>query len=233
MATAVDSAVVPSPPRGLPAAWGIHLGLLLLAGSALYSRQIPPLHLKQIGVLGVVGLALIIWAALDSRRTYLARGLRLLMGLAAALLFGLAHAPRAMSWVAEGSTRDLLEYLQVNLGTLAILVLFLSWLAYYATGGERSRPPAPLRPAALATGGLIVFLALFAYVALFNMYGRKGDLGTGLVIFQALQFMALLAAVLGSSGGPLVRRAPAYYLGAALLGVAALSLLALKAGALG
>lgn len=233
MAVAVDSAVEPSPPRGLHAAWGIHLGLLLLAGSALYSKQSPPLTTRQIAVLVLVGLALLVWAALDSRREHLARGLRLLTALAAVLLFGLAHAPRAMSWVAEGQrVRDLLEYLQVNLGTVGILIVFLSWLVYYAAGGERAHRPAPLRRAVVSAGEVIIVLAVVVYVALFNIYGRKGDLGSALVIFQALQFMALASAVLGSSGGPYVRRAPAYYLGAALLGVAALSLLALKAGAL-
>ena len=233
MAAAVDRAVVSSPPRGWLAAWGIHLGLLLLAASALASKQSPPLSLKQSGLLVVVGLALIIWNLLDRRRPCLSAGLRLVMGLGAALLFGLAHAPRATAWVPAGSVRDTLEYLQVSLGTVGILVLFVSWLAYRAAGGERGCPAAPLRRAAVAAGGLIVFLALAVYVALFDIYGRRGDLGTGLVIFQALQFMALLAAVLGSSGGPHLRRAPAYYLGAALLGVAALAVLAAKAGGLG
>jgi hypothetical protein len=233
VAVAVDRAVEPSPPRGLHAAWGIHLGLLLLAGSALYSKQSPPLQIKQIGLLVVVSLALVLWAALDSRRERLARGLRLLMAFAAVLLWGLARGPHVHSWVAEGqSARDLLEYFQVSLGTIGILVVFLSWLVYYAAGGERAHRPPPLRRAVVSAGEVTILLAVVVYVALFNIYGRKGDLGSNLVIFQALQFMALGSAVLGSSGGPYVRRAPAYYLGAALLGVAAVSLLALKAGGL-
>jgi hypothetical protein len=206
----------------------------MLAGSALYSKQYPPLGTKQAGALVLVGVALIIWAVLEARRARVSPGLRLLIGLAAALLWGLARAPRVATWVAPGEhARDLLSYLQVNLGTVAVLVVFCCWLVYYGAGGERERPPAPLRRAVLLAGELVVVLGVVVYVAFFHIYGRHADLGAGLAMFQALQYMALLAAVLGSAGGPLVRRAPAHYLGVALLGAAALSLLALRGGGLG
>jgi hypothetical protein len=181
----------------------------------------------------VVGLALLVWAAVEGRRTRVAPGLRLLIGLAAVLLWSLARAPQGQMWVADtGRARELLEYLQVSLGTLGVAVVFLSWLVYYLAGGEREHRPAPLRRGVVSAGEVIILLAPVMYVALFNMYGREGDLGTILVSFQALQFMALAAAVLGATGGPLVRRAPAWYLGLALLGVAAVTGWAARGGSL-
>lgn len=233
MAVATESIVRSGNSRGLQAAWGIHLGLLTLVAAALYSKQYPPLGVKQAGGLALVGVALIVWAALESRRARVSSGLRLLVGLAAALVWSLAHAPRLAGWAVSGQqSRDLLGYLQVNLGTIGVLVVFLSWLVYYLAGGEREEPSAPLRQGVLLAGELIVVLGVVVYIAFFHIYGRQADLGMGLTIFQALQFMALVGAVVGSVGGPLIRRAPAYYTGACLLGVAALSLAALRGGAL-
>lgn len=233
MAVATDSTVRSGASRGLQAAWGIHLGLLLLAGSALYSKQYPPLGVKQAGGLVLIAVALIVWAALESRRARVSSGLRLLIGLSAALVWSLAHAPRLAGWAISGQqSRDLLSYLQVNLGTVGVLVVFIAWLVYYLAGGEWEQPSPPLRRGVLLAGELIVVLGVVVYIAFFQIYGREGDLGAGLTIFQALQFMALVGVVVGSVGGPLIRRAPAYYLGACLLGVAALSLAALRGGAL-
>jgi len=229
-----DVAVLSRPSRGLQAAWGIHLGLLLVAGSALYSKQSPPLGPKQLGALVVVAVALILWAALERRQGRVSSGLRLLLGLAAALLLGLARAPRLTTWVAEGQLAgDLLGYLRVNLGTIGVAVVFASWLVYYMAGGEREQPRAPMRRAVVAAGGLVVVLGVLIYAAFFNIYGRRGDLGAGLAMFQALQYVALVSALLGSSGGPLVRRLPAFYLGLALLGTAGLGFLAMSEGGLG
>ncbi len=233
MAVATDSIVGSGASRGLQAAWGIHLGLLLLTGSALYSKQYPPLGAKQAGGLVLVAVALIVWAALESRRARVSPGLRLLVGLGAALVWSLAHAPRVAGWAGAGEqSRDLLGYLQVNLGTIGVLVVFLAWLVYYRAGGEWEQPSAPLRRGVLLAGELVVVLGVAVYIAFSHIYGRQGDLGAGLTIFQALQFMALGGAVVGSVGGPLIRRAPAYYLAAGLLGVAALSLAALRGGVL-
>jgi hypothetical protein len=209
----------------------MHLGLALLAISALLSKQAPRLATRETAGLALAALALLIWNVLERRRPRVGEGPRLLAALAAALLWSLAHAPRVSGWVPEGQyARDLLGYLQVSLGTLGVAVAFLSWIVYRAAGGEKPVGPVLARAAAVGAGALIVVLALFSYGALFNMYGRTGDLSAGLVIFQALQFMALMTVVLGTLGGPQVKRAPAWYLGAALLGAAAVNLLAARGG---
>jgi hypothetical protein len=205
--------------------------LALVALSALLSKQAPRLNTKEIGGLVLIALALLIWNAADRCRARVGDGPRLLTALAAAVLWSLAHAPRATGWVPEGqSAHDLLGYLQVSLGTIGVLVAFLSWLAYRAAGGEKPVGLVPARHAAVGAGALIVILALFSYGALFNMYGQSGDLSAGAVSFQALQFMALMTVVLGTLGGPLVKRAPGWYLSAALLAVAAVNFLAGKGG---
>lgn len=232
---AADRAPVPllAPPRGLHLAWGIHLGLLLVAAAALHSKQSPPLTLRQAGLLAVVGFSLLIWSAAEGRRPEVGRGLRLLMALGAALLLGLARTPRLVTFLPpEEPLRDLLAYLQVSLGTVGVFLALFFWLGYRSAGGERFQRPPPLQRAALLSTGLIIVLALVCHFAFFGLYGRGGDLGTGLVIFQAVAYGALLVVVLGASGGPLVRRWPAYYLGAALLVVGVLSALAARGGAL-
>jgi hypothetical protein len=209
----------------------MHLGLALLAGSALLSKQAPPLSVKQSGGLVVAALALRIWQARERGRAGVGEGPRLLTALAAALLWSLAHAPRLSGWAPEGTgAHDLLGYLQVSLGTVGVLVAFLSWLAYRAAGGEKTVGSVPARWAALGAGALIIIQALYAYFMLSGRYGSGGDLSVGIVSFQALQFMALMTVVLGTLGGPLVKRAPGWYLGAALLLVAAVNLVAGKGG---
>jgi hypothetical protein len=209
----------------------MHLGLALVAVSALLSKQAPRLSVKQIGGLVLAALALLIWQALERRRPRVGEGPRLLTALAAALLWSLAHAPRLSGWAPEGTgAHDLLGYLQVSLGTIGVLLAFLSWLLYRAAGGEKTVGPVPARWAAVGAGVLIIVQALYSYFMLSGMYGSGGDLSAGMVSFQALQFMALMTVVLGTLGGPLVRRAPGWYLGAALLAVAALNLVAGKGG---
>ena len=221
MVAEADTAA-PAPSRALPAAWVIQLGLVVVAGAALAGKQAPELEKTQIGGLVLVGLALILWALLERRRAGVSVGLRLLIGLGAAMLWGLAHALRLPG---ETAAR-----LHLGVGTLGVALAFVGWLWYYAAGGENGQRPAPLRRAAVVAGGLIVMLALAIQLALLNMYGSLGDFGTSRVIVEALQFMGLMAAVLGSAGGPGVRRAPAYYLGAALLAAAALNFLATQGG---
>jgi hypothetical protein len=232
---AADRAPVPllAPPRGLALAWGIHLGLLVVAGTALYSKQSPTLTLRQAGLLALVGLALAVWAAAEGHRPEVGRGLRLLMALGAVLLLGLARAPRLATFLPpDEPLRDILSYLQVNLGTVGVFLAVFFWLGYRSAGGERFQRPPPLQRAALLSSALIVVLALVCHFAFFDLYGRGGDLGTGLVIFQAVVYGGLLAVVLGASGGPLVRRWPAYYLGAALLAAGVLGVLAVQGGTL-
>ncbi len=232
---AAERAPVPllAAPRGLHLAWGIHLGLLVVAAGALHSKQSPPLTLRQAGLLVVVGLSLLIWSLAEGRRAEVGRGLRLLIALGAALLLGLARAPRLATFLPpEEPLRGLLSYLQVSLGAVGVFLALFFWLGYRGAGGERFQRPPPLRRAALLSGGLIIVLALVCHFAFFGLYGRGGDLGTGLVVFQAVTYSALLVVVLGASGGPLVRRWPAYYLGAALAAAGVLGMLAARGGAL-
>jgi hypothetical protein len=202
-------------------AWGIHLGLLALIVSALLSRPSPPLERGELAVLVLVGVALIAWALLERGRHHLHPGLRALMALGAALLLDLARTPRLVEYVqADSRSQEVLQYLRVDLASVAVLVAFFFWLGYWGAGGQKWQRPAPLQRSTATALALVVGLAVACYLAFHGLYGVRGDLGTGLVIFRTLKVALLLVVVLGSSGGPLIRRAPAYYLGGGLIAVA-------------
>lgn len=202
---------------GLGAALGIHLGLLVLVGSALVSRQVPPLNSVQVAMLVAVGLALVVWALVEQRQGTVSLGLRAAVGLGAVLLLGLARGPRLdRLWGAEASG-SLISYLRLDLGTVAVAIMFVFWLGYLIAGGEIGQRAAPLRRSVALSAGLVIGLAAILYIALQPLYGAAEELGTGRLIFQTLELAALLVVVLGSVGGRRVGRWPVYYVGAALL----------------
>jgi hypothetical protein len=214
------------PPRraGIQAAWGLHLGWLLVAASAVLSRQVPRLDAKQAGVLVLVGLALPIWAGLERGCKTPGRGLRAATGLGAALLLGLARTPRLTPYLGI-SAESPYAHLPISLGTAGALLAFICWLVYCASGGEAGHGRAPFRRVVGLSLALVLLLTALTYLIFGSFYHLTAtDLGSLEVAIRALQMAALLIPVLGATGGPLIRRAPAYYFGVALLVAAALAL---------
>lgn len=230
MSTSLMDNSPPPPPKfapsgGIYAAFGLHLGFLLVAVAALVRPAVPRLTPSDVAVLAGVGLALLIWAAVERGHKSTSSALRALVGLGAALLLGLAHAPRLTPYLGLGGDSPYAR-LPITLGTLGAVLAFLCWVTYRASGGEAGRRPAPLRWAVVVSLVLVLALSSLMYGILAPRYAMSAmDLGTLSLAIQALQMSALLVVVLGASGGPLVGRLPAIYFGLALLVAAVLGVL--------
>ena len=233
MASDVSSTISPRPPAGLYAAYGLHLGLLLVAVSAVLSRPPAGLGLGHVTVLVLVGLALLIWAALE-RSGGSSSAFRAATALGAALLLGLARTPRltlpapdephlsgAMRWAVQ-----LFSQPPLTLAAVGALLACLCWFVMRASGGRALIRREPFQVAVIWAGLMLVAFSLLLYLVLQPLYGISGrELGTWAAVMRAVYLVALLVPTLAATGGPLVRRAPAVYLGLALLAAAGLDLL--------
>jgi len=225
MATDISTTI--SRPRhgALKAAYGLHLGLLLVAVAAVISRQPAGLGVRGAATLVVVGAALLVWAFAGRDSAGANAGLRVATALGAALLLGLAHTPRLGPYLhlpAEGPY----GHLPITLGTVGAVLALGCWLVILAGGAGKHFRPAPLTRAVLLGALLVVALSVLYYLVLRPLYGVSAeDLGTWPLLVRTLQMAALLIPVLGATGGPLVKRWPAVYFGVALLLAAGTGLL--------
>jgi hypothetical protein len=225
MATDISTTI--SRPRhpALGAAYGLHLGLLLVAAAAVISRQPAGMGVRGAATLVLVGVALLVWALAERRRTGASAGLRAATAVGAALLLGGAHTPRLAPYLhlpAEGPY----GHLPLTLGTVGALLALVCWLIILAGGAGKHFRPAPLTRAVLLGAVLVVALSVLYYLVLRPLYGVSAeDLGTWPLLVRTVQMAALLIPVLGATGGPRVKRWPALYFGAALLLAAATGML--------
>lgn len=211
----------PPVPVGSAAPWlalGIHLGLGLVCFSTVYTRQPADFTVLRWTGVAVVGLVLIVLAVITKGLVALQQTGRLLLALGAGLAMSLSFEPQlaGVPGLREKMGAVWAE-LYPSVATVGVGLAFGFWLLFYLADGERGLYPIPFRRSLTLTAGLLVGLAGVMYIALNPLYGLDGGQATITVVFVVIQYAALLAAVLGSCGGPGVRAWPFYYIGIALL----------------
>ena len=218
MATASSAARSRSHHRSVPrlvAGTGIHLGLLIVCGSAAYTGwQRSIVTLPQWAVMLAVAVALLV-GGLTGRlqRTWV----RLALALAGLLCLKLSYDPQitAIPRLAEGLPPAFTETYP-SIALVGIVILFLSWVAYRSTGGEHGLGVIPMRWSSLLAAALVTATAAVAYMLLHQAH----DLAPSAALRPALmaaQAGCLVAPLLSSGGGPVVGRAPHVYLALALI----------------
>ncbi len=215
---AIGQAAVASPgPSIVPAALGMHIGLAVVCGSAVYTGwQRAIVTLPQWGVMLLVAAALLaaaLWRRSGMEKQVWVRGCLALAGL---LLLFLCYDPQLG---AIGPLADLLPaplvFAYPSIALPAILLTFICWIAYRRGGGEPAEV-VPFRAAAWWAMGLIAALALFAYAVLHGPHSLALE-STLRPILAATQGGLLVIVLTGIGGGPAVRRAPHVYMALALV----------------
>ena len=211
----------PPVPMGSPARWlavGIHLGLGLVCFSAAYTRQPADFTAMQWGGVVAVAVLLIVLAAATRGRIALRQSGRLLLAVGAGLAMSLSFEPQLADLPGlQDNIGGPWTQLYPSIATVGVGVAFVFWLLFYVADGERGLHPIPFRHSLILTFALLVGLAVLMYITLSPVYGLDGGETTRVIIFNVIQYAALLVAVLGSCGGPGVRGWPFYYIGLALL----------------
>jgi len=201
----------------IAAAIGMHLGLLVVCASAVYTGwQRTIVTMPQWAMMLLVAATLLVAAI--SRRAGIAqqpwaRGALALGGL---LVLFLAYDPQldAFPALAERLPGALLGAYP-GIALPGVLLAFVSWLAYRSLGGE-SDAPVPFRAAAWWAAGLLVALSLFAYSVLHGPHDLPIE-STLRPILAATQGGLLVVVLSGIGGGEAVRLAPHVYLALALI----------------
>jgi len=222
-------------PRRSPAPWfglGIHIGLLIICASAIYTRQpanFSALRWSGIGMLGIFLLA----SGIGTRGFVALTGWgRLLLALGAGILLTLAYDPQLTDIMAlAGGSRPDLQGLHPSVGSVGVGLVLIFWLLFHLAGGEMGMGHIPFRRAVLATIALLVALSAIMYVTVGHLYGLGGE-PTRFIVFNVVQYGVLVVGVASSSGGPGVRGWPFSYVGLALLAVVARNLLVVNGGSL-
>jgi hypothetical protein len=204
-------------------ALGVHLGLLLICVSAVYTRQYGFSMLRWSGI-GALGLVLLGSGLATRGLVALTKWGRLLLALAAGLLLALAYEPQLAEIPLLGRMGDL-PYLPVSLGSVGVALVLIFWLLCHLAQAEMGMLSPPFRQAVLVTGAALVGLAALLYFLFAPLYDMEGGEPTRLVVFNVFQYTVLLAGVVSTSGGPGIRGWPLLYLGLALLGAVAHNLL--------
>jgi len=216
-----SSGLWPPVPVASPAPWlalGIHLGLGLICFSVIYTRQPADFPLLRWTGVGAVGLVLIISAIVTKGRASLQQTGRLLLALGAGLALSLSFEPQLADVPGLAAKMGpVWAELCPSVATVGVALAFGFWLLFYLADGERGLGPIPFRRSLLLAAGLVVGVAAVMYIVLNPLYGLDGGQATIAIVFVVIQYTALLAAVLGSCGGPGIRAWPFYYIGVALL----------------
>ena len=217
-----DAAVAPIPrsirAQALPGAIGIHLALLALCVSAVYTPwQRSVVTLPQWGVALLVAVALLVGAVTGGARGVRRPCVRLLLALAGLLALKLSYDPQlaAIPGLSDKLPQTFLDTYP-GLALVAVAVLLIAWLAYRGAQGEHGMGAVPLRHSAVAALGLAAASAVVAYLMLHTTHDlpSSATLRTLLMVAQAGCLTVVLP---GIGGGPGIGRAPHIYLALALI----------------
>ncbi len=204
--------------QATPAAVGMHVGLAIVCGSAVYTGwqrsivTLPQWALMLILAATLLGIAF-------SRRPGIAlrawaRGALALAGL---LVLRLCYEPQLDSFARLGEELPeafLMAYPGIAL--VGIVIAFASWLLYVGGGGLLPLGTIPARRSAFLATGLMVAFAAFCH---FMLHGPH-DLylaDTLRPILGVLQAGCLTVVLLSIGGGPGVRKAPHIYVAVTLI----------------
>jgi len=219
----------PVAPPGSPyprIALGIHAGLLIVCFCAVWTYQPPGIFTSQRWVpVVLVGLFLLLAAGLTRGRIALTRTGQLALALGAMLALSLGFDPQlsGLPGLSGFVPPELADVYYPSLSLIGVLVVFIAWLFFYVTGGERQVAPAPVRRAAVVVAVLLIGLGMAISIVL----GRFYEMGStaGILSYNVVQHTVLVVAILGCCGAPGVRGWPFVYISAALLLACARSLL--------
>lgn len=212
------------PPAGraqaLPAAIGMHIGLGIVCGSAIYTAwQTAIVSYAQWAVMLALGAALVAAGVIGYRRAGLLRRTptRSALAMGGLLAFSLCYDPQLEAIPRLGE--DLPETFLATYPSIALIgvvIAFISWLAYRSTGGEVGLGVIPFRRSSVVAVGMVWALAMVMCLLLRGAH----DLPAGdslRPVLVALQAGGLVVTLLGIGGGPAVRGAPHIYIGLALI----------------
>lgn len=200
------------------AAGGIHLGLLIMCVSAVYTGwQRAVVSLPQWGVMVLVAAALLVGAFCCGVGTLKRTWLRFTLMLTGLLCLSLCYDPQLASIPRLGGELPAdFASTYPSIALLGIVIALVSWLAYRGFGGEDPRDGVPLRPAVGLTTGLICLLAVGLYFLLHGTHDLALSESLRPILVTA-QGGVLAAILLGIGGRPGIGRAPHVYLALTLL----------------
>ena len=227
MSSQTDAASIETPQPWWPAL-GVHLGLLVVCAGCVYTIQPSGLFSKrQWASFALVGLVLLIVAAVTRGRAAATRPGKLLLALGAATALYLAYDPLLETLPGLSAiTTGVLGRLQPSLATIGVVVALLAWGVYRVACTGCAAPRPPFRLALLAATVLVVVTALIMQIALSSLYDLSGATSNLVLAFRVLQVAALLLVSIEMSGAPGVGALAHGYVGLSLLAAVARNLIA-------
>lgn len=197
----------------------MHVGLLLVCASAVYTVQPPTMGMERWLGLGLLAIILLVWAAVTRGRCAFSDGGRLLTALAAGIALSLAADPQLASFSNFGETMpSWLMGLAPGLSMAGVIIasIFGLWYLYTLNNYLRHGHAAPFRWGLHAAALLIIALGIVTFLALDRFYQMDVmDLAT--LLGNALQYYLLLLVVLSVSGRTGVGAVMQVYFAATLL----------------
>jgi hypothetical protein len=216
-ARALAPSVAPTKPTAYLAV-GVHLGFLLICASAVITRQMPDFPKRAWIAPILVGLTLLIAFAATRGRFALTEWGKGLLALGLGVAFGLTYDPQLANLPGlSGVSDSALGQYNPSLANVGVLLVLVFWGLIAATGGESRLGPRPFRRSAVISFVLIAATAVFAYWFLGLYYDLEGPFHTIDVMQKGFQYLVLILAAVGLSGGIGVRGWAHLYVGLALL----------------
>jgi hypothetical protein len=199
---------------------GVHVGLLIVCASCVYTLEPLLFGFSRRQWLGfaALGLVLVGAVAFTGGRAAASRAGRLLLGLGAGLVLWLAYKPLLEDLPGlSGVVPAGLAQLEPGIGLVGLGIALIFWLVYRGVAREGIRPGAPFRRAVLASAALVLVLAAVMYLSLRGLYDLGGGLESLILTYYVVQYAVLLLICVEMSGAAGVGGLAHLYVGAALV----------------
>lgn len=197
----------------------MHVGLLLVCASAIYTLQPPTIGMERWLGLGLLAIILLVWAAATRGRCAFTDGGKLLTALAAGIVLNLAYEPQLANLGNFGENMPSWAMgLAPGLAMAGVILAASFGLWYLRTLNNylRHGHTAPFRWGLHAAFLLVIALGLITFLALDRLYQME-PMDLSALLGNALQYYLLLLIVINVSGRTGVGAVMQVYFAATLL----------------